>query len=75
MKQASPRSVLPGKESCADTHGWSLRVPMRLTVTPNGGSRVLASVATVMLLLVRPPCPGPASGPLGWAAHVRGRAD
>ena len=31
--QASPRSILPGKESCADTHGSSLGVPMRLTVT------------------------------------------
>jgi hypothetical protein len=33
LKQASPRSILPGKESYADTHGSSLGVPMRLTVT------------------------------------------
>jgi hypothetical protein len=33
LKQASPRSILPGKESCVDTRGSSLSVPMRLTVT------------------------------------------
>jgi len=33
LKQPSPRSILPGKESCADTRGPSLGVPMRLSVT------------------------------------------